>query len=61
MMEEALRLLREGHSPRAVEQISGIPRRTLRFHLIMDGSVNRKLGRKPILSPNHEQDLENIT
>lgn len=57
IMENALRLLREGHSQRSVEQQTGIPRRTLRNHL-KSGVVKRSLGRKPILTENQELELE---
>lgn len=57
MMEEALRLLRQGHSQRTVEQQTGIPRRTLRNHS-KSGVVTRKLGRKPILTKEDEDELE---
>lgn len=57
MMEDALRLLRQGHSQRAVEQQAGIPRRTLRNHF-KSGVISRTLGLKPILTKNHESELE---
>lgn len=57
MMEEALRLLRNGVSQRVVEQQCGIPRRTLRNHY-KTGSTIRKLGRNPILTHEQEQELE---
>ncbi|XP_022910060.2 tigger transposable element-derived protein 1-like [Onthophagus taurus] len=58
MMEEALQLLQQGLSQREVERRSGIPRRTLRAHM-QSGSTERSLGRKPILSKQQEEDLEN--
>lgn len=57
MMEEALVLLREGHSQREVEQRTGIPRRTLRNHL-NNGKTSRELGRKPLLTAEQEHILE---
>lgn len=56
MMEEAMEMLRAGHSQRVVEEHSGIPRRTLRNHL-KTGLMQRALGRKSILSRTEEEDL----
>lgn len=56
MMEEALQLLRMGHSQESVSQRCGIPRRTLRNHL-KSGSTKRVLGAKPILTEQQENDL----
>lgn len=58
MMEEALRLRRAGHSQRYVENACGIPRSTLRDHF-KTGKVERRLGRKSVLSSQEEQDLSN--
>lgn len=56
MMEEALHLLRLGHSQESVSQRTGIPRRTIRNHL-KSGSTKRVLGAKPILTEQQENDL----
>lgn len=56
MMEEALQLLRLGHSQESVSQRIGIPRRTLRNHL-KTGSKKRVLGAKSILTKQQENDL----
>ena len=58
MMEEALKLLKQGKSQRYVEEYSGIPRRTLRNHL-KTGSCKRQLGTASILTREQEHDLEN--
>lgn len=58
MMEEALRLLREGHSQTEVQNISGILRRNLRSYLKI-GCIEQKLGRNTILTKQQEEDLEN--
>lgn len=58
MMDEALRLLKKGHSQRHVESVCGIPRSTLRDH-IKTGKVERQLGRKSVLSIQQEQELSN--
>ncbi len=56
MMEEALTLIAEGKSQRFVEDETGIPRRTIRNHMISK-SKSRKLGRKCVLTPEQEDDL----
>ncbi|KAI4463254.1 hypothetical protein MML48_4g00000709 [Holotrichia oblita] len=56
MIEEALALLRRGKSQRYVENKCGIPRRTLRNHMEI-GDVQRKLGRKPTMNKQQEDDL----
>lgn len=58
MMEEALKLLKEGKSQRFVETHCGIPRRTLRNHL-KSGISHRKLGTHSVLTKEQEVDLEN--
>lgn len=57
MMEEALRLLKDGCSQRVVEQRTGIPRRTLRNHS-KSGITKREIGRRPVLTIEQENSLE---
>lgn len=50
-------LLRDGRSQREVEELTGIPRRTLR-DLLKTGSTTRQLGRKPVLTKHQEDGLK---
>lgn len=56
MMDDALKLLKDGKSQRYVEQKTGIPRRTLRNHM-KTNSRKRKLGCRTVLTPEQENDL----